>query len=118
MTGLITFDSDYDFNHCMHNFFEGILPKKSVYSNFQKCRKKIIEIDEQIIELLAERMQLAEIIGKIKNDKDILIKQTDYWKRTSVQRFELAMKLGLDQKLVESIFEEIHLKSIDKQSNL
>lgn len=92
--------------------------KKKVYSDFQKFRKRIIEIDEQIIRLLAERMQFSESIGKIKNDKDILILQTDYWSQSSQNRFELAEKLGLDKKLVENIFEEIHTKSIDKQANI
>ncbi len=79
-------------------------------------RSKIDLIDQQIIELLGERMSLAESIGEEKRLEKISIYQPERWNNIILRLKELASQYNLSEEFVFSLIEAIHIESIQHQS--
>lgn len=73
----------------------------------QKLRKRIDEIDEQILRLLGERAEISRSIGLLKKEKGIPV--TDTYRENQVYRNirEKASDFGLDADQVEAIYRQI-----------
>ena len=78
-------------------------------------RRRIDEIDEQILRFLKERMEICKIIGKTKREHGIPVKdhqrEDDLYKRI-VRR---ASELGLNPRDVRAVYQEILAMSIRAQ---
>ncbi|MBU0648055.1 chorismate mutase [Patescibacteria group bacterium] len=78
-------------------------------------RKEIDRIDGEILKLLVERMRVVEKIGEYKRKarKDIV----DLERLSEMLQFRkvLAGELGLEEELVERLFEMIHDFSVRRQ---
>jgi len=78
-------------------------------------RKKVDEIDEQILRFLKERVEVSKSIGKLKREHGIPVR--DY-KRENEQYKNVmtkASKLGLNPNEVKAIYREIIAMSIHAQ---
>ncbi|MDO4949603.1 MAG: chorismate mutase [Bacteroidales bacterium] len=78
-------------------------------------RKQIDECDEQIMELLAKRMDLSREIGVYKKKNNMTVLQTDRYQQMLTQRVGLGHSLQLDDALVEHLFALIHEESVRRQ---
>jgi chorismate mutase len=78
-------------------------------------RKKIDEIDEQILRFLKKRIDVCENIGVIKREHGLPVKDTPRENEQYVRITELASKLGLDPKEVRAVYREIIAMSIHAQ---
>jgi len=78
-------------------------------------RKRIDEIDEQILRFLKERVEICKIIGKTKREHGIPVKdqrrEDELYKRI-VRR---ASELGLNPRDVRAVYQEILAMSIGVQ---
>ena len=83
-----------------------------------QTRNKIDSIDQQIIELLANRMRLVEQIGEYKRDRNVTIFQLRRWESILQSRIECGKKLGLDEEYVKSLLQLVHKESIKKQAEI
>ena len=81
-------------------------------------REQINQLDDELLELLSERMKLAENIGKLKKQKNVAVLQRNRWKEIMDKALYKGNKLGLSKKFVEKIFRAIHQESIDKQEKI
>lgn len=72
-----------------------------------ELRKKLDDLDSEMIRLLAKRMALAEDIGKLKKEKCIPLRQPEREKELMQKRKQLARQIGLREELVERICKEI-----------
>lgn len=80
-------------------------------------RRKIDEIDDKILLLLKERIEVSKLIGKIKRENAVPIrdlKREDEKYRHIMQR---ASELGLDLDEVKNIYKGIMTMSIRAQEN-
>jgi chorismate mutase len=72
-----------------------------------KLRKKVDEVDEQILTAICERVKICKAIGNAKKKQGLPIKDTsrekDVYKRIS----EKGTQLGLDSGQVEAVYREI-----------
>ncbi|MCW4002914.1 MAG: chorismate mutase [Candidatus Bathyarchaeota archaeon] len=72
-----------------------------------KLRKRIDEIDDQILLALCERVKVCKAIGDLKKSQGMPIKdvyrENEVYKRIS----EKAAELGLDKGQVEAVYREI-----------
>jgi len=84
----------------------------------EQVRNKIDSIDQQIIELLANRMQLVEQIGQYKRDNNVTIYQLRRWEKILESRIECGKKLGLDEEYIKNLLRLVHKESIKKQANI
>lgn len=83
-----------------------------------KIRENIDHIDEELIELLARRMQFSEDIGAFKRQNNITILQTERWNDMLVRLEKKALQLGLSQDFFNKYFEAVHIESINHQNNV
>lgn len=78
-------------------------------------RSQIDMLDDNIMELLAERMEISAELGRYKAENDIPIFQPERWQKVLEGVSKQASELGLDPSGVREIFKIIHQMSIDKQ---
>lgn len=78
-------------------------------------RKRIDEIDEQILCFLKERIDICENIGTIKREHGLPVKDVERENKQYKRITELASKLGLNPKEVRAVYQEIIAMSIRAQ---
>ena len=78
-------------------------------------RGQIDLVDDQMTELLAQRMRVVEEIGALKREGGLTILQRSRWEELIVRIKERGMTLGLSPDFLERIFGLIHQEAIDCQ---
>lgn len=81
-------------------------------------RGEIDDIDAELLQLLARRMEVSSRIGEYKKQHNVAVVQMDRWKQILADHLAVGDTLGLDPKLVNAVFEAIHQASIRCQSNI
>jgi chorismate mutase len=88
------------------------------HNNIDHLRHEIDEIDDELMNLYARRMKLAEGIGKFKKDNNIAILQTNRWNEILERGLALGTKKGLSEEFVETTLKAIHQESINHQEKV
>ena len=83
--------------------------------SIDRLRKQIDEIDEEILTLIAKRMQKAKKIGEIKRAKGLKIKDNEREREVIEKWKRKAKELNLSKEFVEKIVKEIIRESRDVQ---
>ena len=78
-------------------------------------RSCLDSIDDELIRLLARRMEIVRQIGEIKKDKGLTVFQPFRYKETMERCAALSITHKLDVEAVKDIFEAIHSESIRQQ---
>ncbi len=81
-------------------------------------RIRLDEIDESIVELLAERMAIGRTIGEMKRKKGIALLQPAQWKKTVEKRTREGVARGMDEHFMLRIFQYIHEESLRQQETM
>jgi len=81
-------------------------------------RTNIDKIDDQIIQKIAERMQIVQKIGEYKRDNGVTILQVNRWDQIMNKRSAFASALKLDLNFTGKLLELIHSESIRKQTEI
>lgn len=81
-------------------------------------RSEIDDIDDELLQLLARRMNVSSQIGEYKRENSLAIVQMDRWKQILSDHLETGMNLGLSKELIEKVFEAIHQASIQRQTTI
>lgn len=81
-------------------------------------RSEIDDIDDELLQLLARRLNVASQIGEYKKEKGLAIVQMDRWKQILANHLETGAELGLSQELITKVFEAIHQASIQRQTSI
>lgn len=84
-------------------------------ATLEKYRTTIDELDEQLLEILARRMNISEQIGILKKEQNLAPFQPDRWQALLNDRIKKGGKLRLNSDLIKKIFESIHMESIKRQ---
>lgn len=87
-------------------------------AGMENCRSAIDEIDEEIIYLIARRMQLVQEIGSIKKDKNVAVLQPERFRalREALQR--RGEKNELSPEFIALFLEAVHQESINQQEKV
>lgn len=86
--------------------------------NLEDLRETINEFDHKIMDLLSQRMQVAEKIGEYKKANGITILQPNRWKHILETRMEEGEGLGLSNQFVRELYNAIHNESIHHQNTI
>ena len=86
-------------------------------ANLGALRLQMDSIDEQVIELLQARMNLAREIGKYKKNHGMTILQLRRWKEVFKTRGAWAEAAGLGPEFIETYLEQVHKESIRVQND-
>jgi chorismate mutase len=93
-------------------------PEKEYADAINNLRNSIDRTDLQIIQLLAERMQLIEELGNHKKRNNISVFQQKRWEEIKETRAKWAEELGINPETVTKIFEQIHVESLNIQNKV
>jgi chorismate mutase len=75
--------------------------------NIDQLRKRIDEVDEQILHALSKRIELCRLIGLLKKKQRIPIKDTPRENDVHTHIKKKASALGLDPAYAETIYRQI-----------
>ena len=78
-------------------------------------RAEIDELDDQLWETIARRMEVSERIGEWKKEHGVQALQPQRYAEIIAQRKEWAEQKGLSEELVQNLFDAIHQESLKKQ---
>ena len=81
-------------------------------------RSKIDTLDRQLLETLAERMEVVREIAAMKKEIGMSVLQIDRWAGIFDTRIENGLLLGLDENLIRRLIELVHLESIGLQEKI
>jgi len=91
---------------------------ESFANALESLRNSIDSIDQQMIELLAKRMNVVEEIGKYKSQKQVTILQLRRWEKIVTSRVRLGKALGLSEDFVKKLLQLVHKESIQRQTEV
>ena len=81
-------------------------------------REQIDSLDREILQLLAERMNVAENIGLIKRENDVRILQEARWEDITERALTLSSSLKLSENFLRTLLDAIHIESINRQNEV
>jgi chorismate mutase len=84
----------------------------------EQFRNKIDSIDQQMIDLLAQRMRIVEEIGEYKKNNNVSVFQLYRWENILKSRVEYGQRLGLDDDYIKNLLQLVHKESIRKQADI
>lgn len=84
----------------------------------EELRSRIDELDDEIVQKLADRMNIAEKIGEYKRDNQVTILQVQRWDEIISKRKLQAEKMGLSAEFIRSLLDLIHQESIRRQTGV
>lgn len=84
----------------------------------ENFRQQIDEFDEEIIHLIAQRMQMVREIGYVKKDKNIAIFQPERWRALADACRRRADKNELSREFIGLFLEAIHQEGINQQEKV
>lgn len=83
--------------------------------NLSDLREQIDQLDEDLYNLLGNRMKLAELIGEYKKKNNISILQTSRWNEILENAISEGAKRGLSSEFTTKLLHAIHQESIAHQ---
>ena len=92
-----------------------IREKVDLGEDLASLRKKIDEVDNDLIELLARRMRISRKMGEYKKEKGMTIVQPKRYTEILDKRGAQGSLLGIAPECVKNIFEHIHEESVRQQ---
>jgi len=88
---------------------------EAVIHSLETLRHKIDKYDEELLDLLEQRMVIAESIGLHKKQNNITILQPARWDEIITSIRHKGIERSLSNDLIDRIFTAIHQESINKQ---
>ena len=95
-----------------------IREKVDLGEDLASLRKKIDEVDNDLIELLARRMRISRKMGEYKKEKGMTIVQPKRYTEILDKRGAQGSLLGIAPECVKNIFEHIHEESVRQQMEI
>ena len=91
---------------------------KEFHVALEKLRQQINHLDDEMMQILSQRMSLAEKIGQYKKENNITILQTSRWNEILERAFKKGDKIGLSNEFITKYFDAVHMESINHQNKI
>jgi chorismate mutase len=88
------------------------------HAALEKLRQQINHLDDELMQILGQRMKVAEKIGQYKKDNNITILQTNRWNEILQRAFAQGDKIGLSREFITKYFDAVHMESINHQNKI
>jgi chorismate mutase len=92
--------------------------EKEFQSAFAAMREQINQLDDELLQILGQRMKVADKIGEFKKNNNITILQTKRWNEILERAMLKGDKLGLSREFITKYFDAVHLESISHQNKI
>jgi 3-deoxy-7-phosphoheptulonate synthase len=83
-----------------------------------ELRQQIDIFDDHLIDLIEQRMKVAETIGQYKKDNNITILQSVRWNEIIKRVLKRGAAKGLSSEMIDAVFKAIHQESINHQMRI
>ncbi len=91
---------------------------QDVGSMINEIRGKVSLLDDQLFEILGERMQLSEEVGILKRENNITVLQQEHWNQLISKRLTQSNDYHLTNQFVRTLMDAIHQESIQHQTRI
>lgn len=88
------------------------------HAALEKLRQQINHLDDELMQILSQRMRIAEKIGEYKKNNNITILQTNRWNEILERAFKKGEKLDLSKEFITKYFDAVHMESINHQNRI
>ncbi len=88
------------------------------HAALEKFRQQINHLDDELMQILSQRMKIAEKIGEYKKNNEITILQTNRWNEILERAFQKGDQLGLSKDFITKYFDAVHMESINHQNKI
>lgn len=88
------------------------------HAALEKLRQQINHLDDELMQILSQRMKIAEKIGEYKKNNSITILQTNRWNSILERAFAKGDKIGLSKEFITKYFDAVHMESINHQNKI
>ena len=88
------------------------------HAALEKLRQQINHLDDELIQLLGQRMKIADKIGEFKRNNNITILQTNRWNEILQRAFKQGGKVGLSKEFITKYLDAVHMESINHQNKI
>ncbi len=92
--------------------------EKEFITALEKLREQINHIDDELMQLIGQRMKVADKIGEYKKSNNITILQTNRWNALLERAFAKGDKLGLSREFITRYYDAMHMESINHQNKI
>jgi len=93
-------------------------PEEAFNSELTNLRAQIDVVDNQLIDLMGKRMQVADGIGKLKKEKNVAVLQSKRWNEILGKMVLQGDEKGLSEEFILKLFKAIHQESINHQEKI
>ncbi len=87
-------------------------------SKLEELRTKIDDLDNELIKVLAKRMNIVKEIGEYKSDNNITILQLKRWVEIISSRISKGVKQKLNKEFLLKLLQLVHKESIQIQTDI
>lgn len=91
---------------------------EAFHAALEKLRQQINHLDDELLQLLGQRMKIADKIGEFKKNNDITILQTNRWNEILERAYLKGDRLGLTREFITKYFDAVHMESINHQNQV
>jgi chorismate mutase len=79
---------------------------------------QIDKLDDEVIQLMEQRMTVSEKIGMFKKEHNITILQSNHWNKLLKKHINTGLSKGLSEEFIQKIYSAIHEESIQHQKTV
>ena len=94
------------------------IASEEFHTALEKLRQQINQLDDELLEVLATRMKVAQKIGEYKKNNDITILQTNRWNEILNRAVAKGNKMGLSDDFITKYMDAVHMESIQQQNKI
>ena len=88
------------------------------HAALEKLRQQINHLDDELMQILAQRMKVADKIGQYKKENSITILQTNRWNEILERAFKKGEAMGLSKEFITKYYDALHMESINHQNKI
>ena len=88
------------------------------HAALEALRQKIDQLDDELMQILGQRMKISEQIGQYKKNNNITILQTSRWNDIIDRASAKGEKLGLSKEFITRYLDAVHMESISHQKKV
>ena len=88
------------------------------HAALEKLRQQIDQLDDELMQVLSQRMKVADKIGTYKKQNGITILQTNRWNEILDKAVRKGEKSGLSKEFIVKYLDAVHMESISHQNKV